>query len=133
MCGRAGRKGVDDFGQSILICKPAEKAKGQLLLDSKLQKVGSCLDFSSGVTNALKRALLEIIAAGIARTEGDLKTYFESTLLHSCSVVENANDDCNSQVVLSGFANLKALPAENNANGKGCFISRATKKGRNTG
>ena len=116
MCGRAGRKGVDDFGQSILICKPTEKAKGHLLLNSNLQKVSSCLNFSSGVTNALKRALLEIIAAGIARTEGDLKTYFESTLLHSSSVVKNGSEESSRQIVLSGFADLKAGPVAADAN-----------------
>ena len=92
MCGRAGRKGVDDFGESVLICKANEKSKGESLLNSQLKKVESCLDFSSGVTNALKRALLEIIAAGIAKTENDLQLYFESTLLHASNLKNNSKN-----------------------------------------
>ncbi|XP_075244842.1 DNA polymerase theta-like [Convolutriloba macropyga] len=105
MCGRAGRKGVDNFGESILICKQNEKLKGESLMNSQLKRVESCLDFSSGVTNALKRALLEIIAAGIAKTEKDLEVYFESTLLHAASTLKVSDS---SQFILSGFQSLKS-------------------------
>ena len=43
MSGRAGRKGVDEKGESILICKASEKAKGLKLLKSHLEPVYSCL------------------------------------------------------------------------------------------
>ena len=43
MTGRAGRKGVDTTGESILICKPSEKQKGIKLLRSHLDPVYSCL------------------------------------------------------------------------------------------
>ncbi|XP_063716412.1 DNA polymerase theta-like [Symsagittifera roscoffensis] len=107
MCGRAGRKGVDNFGESILVCKANEKWKGESLMNSQLKRVESCLNFSSGVTNALKRALLEIIAAGIAKTERDLECYFESTLLHAASAMRESAE-VNSQFVLSGFQNIKS-------------------------
>lgn len=43
MAGRAGRKGVDALGESILICKPSERRKGSSLLNSRLKAVESCL------------------------------------------------------------------------------------------
>lgn len=43
MAGRAGRKGVDALGESVLICKPAERQKVTSLLNSQLKAVKSCL------------------------------------------------------------------------------------------
>ena len=43
MVGRAGRKGVDTEGESILICKPQEKQKALALMTSLLKPVYSCL------------------------------------------------------------------------------------------
>ena len=43
MAGRAGRKGVDTEGESIVICKPVEKQKAVTLLKSHLKPVYSCL------------------------------------------------------------------------------------------
>ena len=43
MSGRAGRKGVDSCGESILICKTNEKQKASSLLQAELKPVESCL------------------------------------------------------------------------------------------
>ena len=43
MAGRAGRKGVDALGESVLMCKPAERQKAGSLLNSRLKAVQSCL------------------------------------------------------------------------------------------
>ena len=43
MAGRAGRKGVDALGESVLICKPAERQKAASLLNCQLKAVHSCL------------------------------------------------------------------------------------------
>lgn len=43
MSGRAGRKGVDSKGESIIICKPAERQKANSLLQADLKPVESCL------------------------------------------------------------------------------------------
>ena len=73
MAGRAGRKGVDTKGESILICKQSEKSKVVDLLKSELRPVHSCIGgglVGEGSHNptAMRRALLEVIVSGIAST-----------------------------------------------------------------
>ena len=78
MTGRAGRKGVDTSGESVLVCKETERAKGMSLVQSTLTPVKSCLLDDDG---AMKRALLEVIAGGVALTPDDVETYTSCTLL----------------------------------------------------
>ncbi|CAL1548393.1 unnamed protein product, partial [Lymnaea stagnalis] len=83
MAGRAGRKGVDTQGESILICKAQEKAKAKNLLKSELPAVESCLQFNvkEGLSSSLKRAVLEIVVSGVAPKVEDVVTYIDCTLL----------------------------------------------------
>lgn len=79
MIGRAGRMGKDTMGESILICSDANSKTGKELISAKLEPISSCLD---GENNGnLKRALLEIIASGVAVTKNDLKLFINCTLL----------------------------------------------------
>uniref|UniRef100_A0A663LMJ0 DNA polymerase theta n=1 Tax=Athene cunicularia TaxID=194338 RepID=A0A663LMJ0_ATHCN len=85
MAGRAGRKGVDTEGESILVCKPSERSKGSALLQGSLKPVCSCLlrRDGEGVASSMKRAILEIIVGGVANTPDDVQTYASCTLLAS--------------------------------------------------
>ncbi|XP_032128314.1 DNA polymerase theta-like isoform X2 [Sapajus apella] len=82
MVGRAGRKGVDTIGESILICKNSEKSKGIALLQGSLKPVCSCLQRrGEEVTASMIRAILEIIVGGVASTSQDMHTYADCTFL----------------------------------------------------
>ncbi|KAM9278037.1 DNA polymerase theta [Cariama cristata] len=85
MAGRAGRKGVDTEGESILVCKPSERSKGTALLQGSLKPVCSCLlrREGEGVSSSMKRAILEIIVGGVANTPDDVQMYASCTLLAS--------------------------------------------------
>nr|KAF6478350.1 DNA polymerase theta [Molossus molossus] len=83
MVGRAGRKGVDTVGESILICRNSEKSKGIALLQGSLKPVHSCLRRREGeeVTACMIRAILEIIVGGVASTSQEMQTYASCTFL----------------------------------------------------
>ncbi|XP_058151735.1 DNA polymerase theta [Dasypus novemcinctus] len=83
MVGRAGRKGVDTVGESILVCKNSEKSKGVALLQGSLKPVCSCLQRQDGeeVTVSMIRAILEIVVGGVANTSQDMQTYASCTFL----------------------------------------------------
>ncbi|XP_072469974.1 DNA polymerase theta [Notamacropus eugenii] len=83
MVGRAGRKGVDTIGESILVCKKSEKSKGIALLQGSLKPVCSSLQRREGaeITATMIRAILEIIVGGVANTPKDVQTYASCTFL----------------------------------------------------
>ncbi|XP_021338869.1 DNA polymerase theta-like isoform X1 [Mizuhopecten yessoensis] len=83
MIGRAGRKGVDTEGESILICKANEKSKAVTLVSSTLPPVHSCLlkDEGQQLSSSLKRAILEIVVSGVASCPKDVVTYISCTML----------------------------------------------------
>ena len=89
MVGRAGRKGVDDSGESILICKPKERSKVVTLLKSAPKPVTSCLGSCKGASNsanggeltAMKRAILEVITSATATKMTEIEAYASCTLL----------------------------------------------------
>ncbi|XP_054858086.1 DNA polymerase theta [Eublepharis macularius] len=83
MAGRAGRKGIDIVGESILMCKPSEKTAGIALLQGCLKPVRSCLLRQEGeeVTSSMIRAILEIVVGGVASSPDDIQAYASCTLL----------------------------------------------------
>ncbi|XP_030850352.1 DNA polymerase theta [Strongylocentrotus purpuratus] len=99
MIGRAGRKGIDTEGESILVCKTTERDKASKLMRAELPPVQSCLIKSQGddLSNSLKRAILEIIASGVASSPTEVQAYASSTLL-AASLSEVKTDDQGSGV-----------------------------------
>lgn len=86
MIGRAGRMGKDVKGESILVCSAANARSGQEIIGATLKPLQSCL--ATDNYTHLKRAILEIIAAGVATTRHDLKAFVESTLLYADTRME---------------------------------------------
>lgn len=77
MIGRAGRMGKDTAGESILICQKNDFSLARELLSANLPPIESCLEESG----RLKRAVLEVIASGVASTPDDIKLFTSCTLL----------------------------------------------------
>lgn len=79
MKGRAGRKGLDTYGECILMCEnDADFRHATSLTNAKVEPVSSCLLED---LKGIKRAFLEVIVAEVATTEHDLKAYSHFTLL----------------------------------------------------
>ncbi|KAJ5086076.1 Helicase C-terminal [Penicillium argentinense] len=79
MCGRAGRKGKDDAGETYLICVKADLEAVCDLLDADMPAIESCL---APEKKGLKRALLEAIATGLVSGSEAIKEYVQCTLLY---------------------------------------------------
>ncbi|XP_053395972.1 DNA polymerase theta-like [Mercenaria mercenaria] len=83
MIGRAGRKGVDTAGESILLCKPSERPKAEKLVKGALPAVQSTLVRSEGepLSSSMKRAILEVVVSGVAMSPAEVSCYASCTLL----------------------------------------------------
>lgn len=83
MIGRAGRKGIDTSGESILVCRPENQDIALKLLASTLGDINSSLALrmmsSGGEPSGLKKAVLEVIANGTVTTKVHLVRYLHST------------------------------------------------------
>lgn len=79
MCGRAGRKGKDDAGETYLICVKADLEAVCDLLDADMPAIESSLVPEK---RGLKRALLEAIATSLVSGCEAIKEYVRCTLLY---------------------------------------------------
>ncbi|KAG5899170.1 hypothetical protein JTB14_029004 [Gonioctena quinquepunctata] len=77
MIGRAGRMGKDTIGESFLICQKNDYKIARELMSADLRPVSSCLEGAG----KLKRAILEVIASGVASTPDDVDLFTKCTLL----------------------------------------------------
>ncbi|CAL8087638.1 unnamed protein product [Calicophoron daubneyi] len=85
MAGRAGRKGVDTSGQSILLCKPRDLPRVRLMIRQGMPPVTSCLmGHGFSTDSSLRRAVLEVVANGFVETVADARLYLSSTLMMVC-------------------------------------------------
>ncbi|KAL8143865.1 hypothetical protein V2J09_016897 [Rumex salicifolius] len=93
MAGRAGRTGIDDKGESVLICRPEEVKRVKGLLNDSCPPLQSCL---SEDKNGMTHAIMEVVACGIVQTANDIHRYVRCTLLNSTKpfqdVVKSAQD-----------------------------------------
>lgn len=88
MCGRAGRKGIDTEGESIILCGNAkEKQIAHTLLNSELKEIEAVAPKADDELKAsIKRALLETIVSGIATQKSDIIQYTSCFLTNGSSV-----------------------------------------------
>ncbi|XP_018568952.2 DNA polymerase theta [Anoplophora glabripennis] len=77
MIGRAGRMGKDSVGESLLICQKNDYKIAKELMSAHLKPVESCLEGAG----KLKRAILEVIASGVASSPEDVALFTQCTLL----------------------------------------------------
>ena len=78
MAGRAGRKGIDRFGESILFLKKMEVERAKREVLCSLPPIKSTLSLS---LVGMGRSLLEGIVGGVVQTVHQIETYIRSTLL----------------------------------------------------
>ncbi|KAL4231945.1 hypothetical protein ACF0H5_009521 [Mactra antiquata] len=78
MIGRAGRAGIDDSGESILICKSTDREKVSSLIQGPIENCHSSLLYNSG--KGLQTLLLSLIALRITPTTDDIFKFVTSSL-----------------------------------------------------
>ena len=79
MAGRAGRAGIDTFGEAILVCTTEYgENRVQDILNGEDTPVRSCLSENG---QGLRRSMLEAICSGLVKSPDDVIYYLKCTLL----------------------------------------------------
>ncbi|KAI1308683.1 DNA polymerase theta [Halotydeus destructor] len=92
MIGRAGRMGIDDEGDSILIAKKSEEELAKQLVKAELPMISSSLrldDDSDYIPDSLQRAILEAIVTGLTSTVDEVVSFLNCTLMATALDIEN--------------------------------------------
>lgn len=91
MCGRAGRAGQSNLGESFLILKKNEFNKGLILVNEKLPDVCSQMNPKFDGGRAILKSLLDIIMLGLCSCMDDIRLYAIQTLLYQENIIVNSN------------------------------------------
>ncbi|KAG8349163.1 putative DNA polymerase theta (helicase domain only) [Trypanosoma vivax] len=75
MCGRAGRAGLDAFGESFLFISRRDSQRGRQLMHQEVEPCSSQLLLDSTM---FEKAILECIATGIIRLDADARRWTDS-------------------------------------------------------
>ena len=79
MAGRAGRAGIDTYGEAVLVCPPDEKESNlAAVVGGKDTPITSSL-LKGG--RGMRRPMLEAVCSGAVRSDEDVKYYIECTLM----------------------------------------------------
>ena len=90
MCGRAGRFGLDDYGEAILmVSNSEEKRQAKQLICSELDPLKSVLH--STETGGLEKLLLELICYGKLQHEIDVESFVTCTLMSVQHFIEEVS------------------------------------------
>nr|CCC92122.1 putative DNA polymerase theta (helicase domain only) [Trypanosoma congolense IL3000] len=79
MCGRAGRAGLDDFGETFLFLPRKDIERGRDLMRRDVEACVSHLLEEKGV---FERAILECVGIGLIRTLSDARRWLDSIMYH---------------------------------------------------
>jgi helicase len=77
MCGRAGRPGLDPFGEAVLIAR--SEADVDTLSDAYLTAPPESVESRLAAEPALRMHLLALVASGAVGTDAELERFFEAT------------------------------------------------------
>lgn len=119
MIGRAGRKGVDTAGESILVCRSNEEKIGKNLITSSIMPITSCLgerfmgaSAEGVISGSLKKALLEVIANNSARTRSQIDQYLNSSFWFSSSTQAEKDSYMSSITEVLTYLSLRGFTEE---------------------
>uniref|UniRef100_A0A1A9WCV6 Helicase POLQ-like n=1 Tax=Glossina brevipalpis TaxID=37001 RepID=A0A1A9WCV6_9MUSC len=107
MIGRAGRAGLGEAGESILICSSRDNVRVGEMLFSPMDKASSSLDYQGQI--GIQSLVLSAIGLGLASSPGDLYRLFGLTLLAVQSAQSHISVDSMVRDILKNMFKNKIL------------------------
>ncbi|KAJ8678685.1 hypothetical protein QAD02_014472 [Eretmocerus hayati] len=118
MIGRAGRAGMGDFGESILICTRNDMEKVRELLNSKMDDAASSLHYEKD--RGINNLIISCVLLNVAKTRLDVHKVMSKTLLkiqenRLCINVKEVTDKSLAVLVKSGVFRIKEKETSKNS------------------